>query len=97
MLILRFLCGFMGVNTATLRTAAVQNYLPRNMRARINGLFSVLVSLGMMVVQLLVGALGEVLPYRVVALLFAAFSFSMIFLLIVRNKPAVKPIYDLDC
>lgn len=40
MLAVRFLCGFMGVNTATLRTAAVQNYLPPDMRARVNALFS---------------------------------------------------------
>ena len=94
MLVLRFACGFLGVNTATLRTAATQNYIPARLRARVNGLFAVLVSLGMMAVQLAVGALGEVLPYPVVSLLFALLTFAMIFVLIVRNRRFVQPIYD---
>ena len=96
MIILKFLCGFLGVNTATLREAAVQNYLPPNIRARINALFSVLVSLGLMAVQVLTGALGEWLPYPYVPLLFAGFSFLLIFLLIVRNRREVEAIYNQD-
>lgn len=94
MLAARFLCGFMGVNTATLRTAAVQNYLPADMRARVNALFSVLISGAMMLAQLCAGALGEVLPYRYVSLVFAGFSFLMIQALIVRNRADVEPIYN---
>lgn len=94
MLVLRFLCGFLGAQTAAIRSAAVQKYLPSDMRARVNGLFSVLASLGMMVVQLAIGALGEVIPYRWAAALFAGFSFAGILLLIVRNKKYVEPIYN---
>ena len=94
MLAARFLCGFMGVNTATLRTAAVQNYLPADLRARVNALFSVLINGAMMLSQLAAGALGEILPYRVVSLLFAAFSFVMIHAFIVRNRSSVEPIYN---
>ncbi len=96
MLVLKFLCGFLGVNTATLRTAAVQRYLPPDMRARVNGLFNVLVSMGMLAVQLLSGALGEIWPYRYVALGFAAFSFGCIFFLIVRNRAEVRRIYEYE-
>ena len=94
MLALRFVCGFLGSQTAALRSAAVQKYLPSDMRARVNGLFSVLASLGMMVAQLAVGALGEVLPYRWVAAMFAGFSFAAIVVLIVRNKKLVEPVYN---
>lgn len=94
MLAQRFLCGFLGSQTAAIRAAAVQKYLPPDMRARVNGLFDVMVSLGMMSVQLLVGALGEVMAYRWVALLFACISFAAILLLIVRNKKHVEPIYN---
>lgn len=94
MLALRFVCGFLGSQTAALRSAAVQKYLPSDMRARVNGLFSVLTSLGMMVAQLAVGALGEVLPYRWVAAMFAGFSFAAIVVLIVRNKKLVEPVYN---
>lgn len=94
MLALHFVCGFLGSQTAALRSAAVQKYLPSDMRARVNGLFSVLASLGMMVAQLAVGALGEVLPYRWVAAMFAGFSFAAIVVLIVRNKKLVEPVYN---
>lgn len=94
MLVLRFVCGFLGSQTAAIRNAAVQKYLPSDMRARVNGLLTVLMALGMMVVQLGVGALGEVLPYRVVALLFSGFSLAAILVLIVRNKKHVEPIYN---
>ena len=94
MLAVRFLCGFLGSQTAAIRAAAVQNYLPSDIRARVNGLFSVLVSIGMLLVQLGAGALGEVLPYSVVALLFAAFTLSMVLFLIVRNRRHVEPVYN---
>lgn len=94
MLVLRFTCGFLGSQTAAIRSAAVQKYLPSDIRARVNGLFSVMASLGVMVTQLLVGALGEVLPYRWVAAMFAGFSFAAILVLIVRNKEHVEPIYN---
>ena len=94
MLVLRFACGFLGSQTAAIRNAAVQKYLPSDMRARVNGLLTVLMALGMMVVQLGVGALGEVLPYRVVALLFSGFSLAAILVLIVRNRKHVEPIYN---
>ena len=41
-----------------------------------------------------VGALGEVLPYRWVAAMFAGFSFAAIVVLIVRNKKLVEPVYN---
>lgn len=94
MLVLRFICGFLGSQTAALRSAAVQNYLPQDMRARVYGLFDVLASLGMMTVQMGVGVLGEMMAYRYVALLMAAFSFAASLLLIVRNKRDVEPIYN---
>lgn len=94
MLALRFICGFLGSQTAAIRSAAVQKYLPSDMRARVNGLFSVLMSLGMMVTQLAVGALGEVLPYRWVAAMFAGISFAAILVLIVRNRKHVEPVYN---
>ncbi len=94
MLVSRFLCGFLGSQTAAIRQAAVQKYLPGDMRARVNGLFDVLVSLGMMAVQLFVGALGEVMPYRYAALVMAGVSFAAVLLVIVRNRKDVEPVYN---
>lgn len=94
MIVMRFLCGFMGSQTAAIRLAAVQNYLPSHMRARVNGVFSVLVSLGLIGVQLGMGALGEVMPYSAAAALLALFGVCMVLLMIVRNRRHVEPIYN---
>jgi len=96
MLVLRFLCGFLGTNTATLREAATQSYLPQDMRARVNGLFNVLISMGIVVVQMLAGALGEIFPYRYVALGFSLVAFVCILIFIVRNKEDVRKIYEYE-
>lgn len=94
MLAVRFLCGFLGSQTAAIRQAAVQNYLPADMRARVNGVFSMLVSVGMLAVQLVVGALGELLPYGMVALLLCLFTLVMMWALIVRRRRQVEPVYN---
>lgn len=94
MLVLRFACGFLGVQTAAMRTAAVQNYIPADMRARVNGLFSVLICIGGMLAQLLAGALGELLPCSAVAAVLASFSMLCMLLIIVRRRRDVKPVYN---
>lgn len=93
MLVLRTLCGFLGVNSATLRETAVQSYLPVQMRARVNSLLNVAVSAMVLITQLLVGMLGEFLPYRFVAVLCALFSFMFIQLLVVKNRKEIEPLY----
>ena len=94
MLVLRFLCGFLGVNTATLREAAVQRYLPQELRARVNGLFDVLLSAACVLIQLAVGALGELLPYRFVTLGFAVLTLGCMLWLIAGRRRSVEPIYN---
>ena len=39
MLVSRGLCGFLGINSATMRQAAVQRYIPDRLRARVNALY----------------------------------------------------------
>lgn len=64
MLASRFICGFLGVNSASLRNAAVQRYIPDEHRAKLNAFLNMLCSLGASVFTLVMGALGEVLSYR---------------------------------
>ncbi len=56
----RFLCGGLGISSATIRETAVQSYLKPGMRARVNAFFDVAVSLGCVAFQLLAG-LGNTL------------------------------------
>ena len=44
MLANRAFCGFLGINSATIRQAAVQRYLPDPLRARINAYESMLIT-----------------------------------------------------
>ncbi|MBS5928441.1 MAG: MFS transporter [Clostridium sp.] len=94
MLISRFICGFLGVNSATLREVAVQSYIPPSMRARISSLLTVSIQFGVMVSQLLAGALGEVLSYRLVAVIFSLIGMLCVYLLIVRNKKSIQPLFE---
>lgn len=96
MIVLRFVCGFLGSQTAAIRQAATQKYLPGDMRGRVYGLFDVLVSLSMMGVQLLVGAMGEVMSYPAAAAVLSAAGFVFLLMLIVRNKKDVEPIYNYE-
>lgn len=64
MLVNRAMCGFLGINSATMRQAAVQSYLPDECRARMNAFSMVLNSAAMGVLSLAVGALGEIMDLR---------------------------------
>ena len=93
---IRFMLGFLGVNTATLREAAVQKHLPGEVRARVQAVFSIVMSLGMILFRLLAGALGEALPYRTVPLIMGGIGLFSVYFLIIRNKRHVQPIYEKD-
>ena len=44
--------------------------------------------------QLLAGALGEVLSYRLVAVMFSLIGILCVYLLIVRNKKSIQPLFE---
>ncbi len=88
MLASRFLCGGLGISSATVRETAVMSYLPEQMRARVNAFFNTLFAIGGVLFQFLAGALGEILPYRAVALLL-----GMFFLIVLPAKDN-RPVYE---
>ncbi|MBS5315230.1 MAG: MFS transporter [Clostridiales bacterium] len=93
MLLNRFLCGTLGSMSATVRSVAIQSYLPAHMRARVQALFGVIFAIGGIFFQLVAGILGEMIPYRMVAFLLGMLTFtSMIFLIVIPKKDNA-PIY----
>ena len=93
MLLNRFLCGTLGSMSATVRSVAIQSYLPAHMRARVQALFGVIFAIGGIFFQLVAGILGEMIPYRIVAFLLGMLTFtSMIFLIVIPKKDNA-PIY----
>lgn len=59
MLVNRTICGFLGSNSAILRSSAVQRYIPERLRSRVNALSSVLLTTGASVFSLLMGSGGS--------------------------------------
>lgn len=94
MLVNRAVCGFLGINSAIMRQAAVQQYIPEKYRARLNAFESVMSSVAYSLLALAVGALGEVLNYRVCLTVCAAFASLVCMATIWHGRRQVRKIYN---
>ena len=90
----RFVIGFLGTNSYTLRTTAVNNYMPAQIRARVNALSGMLIAVAIIVFNLLAGALGQVMSYRKAILILGAFGLLSIVILIVIPGKDVRKVYE---
>ena len=89
-----FLYGMLGVTSYNIRIAATQSYLPDQRRARFNGAFQMLTSLGSLCGTLLAGTLAEVLPERAVVVLFSLVGQVAAWLIMFRRRREVAAIYN---
>lgn len=94
MLLNRACMGFFGINSATMREAAVQRYIPENLRARINAFENMCAMAATGVLSLTIGALGEVLDYRLCVTLCGVFSMLACWLLVWKNRASVRKVYE---
>lgn len=94
MLVNRGICGFLGTNSATMRQAAVQTYIPDELRARINAFSSMMVMGACSVLSLFVGALGEVFDYRICMTVCAGITLVYCWLTIWRDRAHVRKVYE---
>ena len=94
MLANRAAAGFLGTNSATLRRAAVQRYIPEQLRARINAFENMLIMAATSGLSLAVGALGEIADYRVCLTLCGAASMLVCWLTIWRSRKSVCAVYE---
>lgn len=94
MLLSKFLCGFLGTSSATIRNTAVQIYLPKEIRGRIESIMSTLISSGMIIFELFAGFLGEILPLRIAALIVGIIGFITLIILIYIPSKENRPIYE---
>lgn len=93
MLVNRGICGFLGINSATVRSASVHKYLPEEYRARVNAFTGALSSAVGCVFALMIGALGEVTDYRLTMTITALVSMLICWMTVGRNKEALDKIY----
>ena len=89
-----FVQGMLGVTSYTIRTTATQAYVPDTMRARFNGAFQMMTSLGTVAGSLLVGALAEVFPERAVIVGIYAVVLLSVYLFIYRGRAHVADVYN---
>ncbi len=89
-----FFYGLLGVTSYNIRIAATQSYIPDTKRARFNGTFQMLSSLGGVAGTLLAGSLAEVLPERQVVLMLGLASLCAVWLFMFRGRRAVAAIYN---
>ena len=96
MLVNRGICGFLGSNSAIIRKAAVQTYIPERLRSRVNAFQGVLVTAGCSAFSLVMGVLGEILDYRWCITIGGTFTLLAGFVLILVRQKEVRRLYELD-
>lgn len=89
----RALCGFLGINSASLREASVQKYIPEEYRARINAVQDAVISAAGSIMALIIGAAGEWFDQRMVMTGAAGICILVCLLTIWRNKTSIEKIY----
>ena len=93
MLVNRGITGFLGVQSGNIRYAAFQKYIPDSMRSRLDAFDSVFFLIVNSILTLLIGALGEILPYRIVMLIFGTISIALCLLLVLGHRKEIEKIY----
>lgn len=89
-----FLEGVLGVVSYTIRTAAIQSYVPDDKRARFNGIFQMITFVGSVAGSLVTGALGEILPERGITAAISILWLGAAYWFIWRGREHVKKIYN---
>ncbi len=91
-----FLDGALGVTSYTIRSAAMQSYVPDNKRARFNGIFQMICFLGSVAGSLSIGALAEILPERFIIAASNVLVLGAVYLFMYRGRESVKKVYNRD-
>lgn len=94
MLLNRGICGFLGINSATMRHSAVQRYIPDEYRARVNAFEDMLICAAGSIFSLAVGALGEITDYRIAMSATALMIIAVSWITVWRNRKDVQVIYE---
>lgn len=94
MLVMSFVSGCLAVNSYNIRIAATQSYVLNDYRARFNGVFLMVTTLGTVTGELMSGFFGEFVPGQFVMLGAQAINLIAIFAIMFRKREAVKGIYN---
>ena len=94
MLANRGLCGLLGANSLVLRESAMQRYIPERMRSRVNAFSGIYIAAACCVFSILVGALGEVLDYRVCVTICGLVGIAASLFFVWHRRADVRRVFD---
>jgi hypothetical protein len=94
MLVNRAAKGFFENNKGILQSASIQLYIPENMRARINGFYNTFITAVGSVLALVVGALGEIMDYRLCITILSAISVVLLLLFTGTEKSKAYMVFQ---
>lgn len=94
MLANRAAVGFLGANSLVLRESAMQRYIPERMRSRVNAFSGIYIAAACFMFSILVGALGEVLDYRVCVTLCGLTGIAASLLFVWHRRADVRRVFE---
>ena len=83
----------LGITSITNRSSSVQTYIPDAMRAKLNAFVAFVYALSTMLFQVVIGALGEWIPVRLVVCAVSIGLLVVYELLLVCNRRVIEPIF----
>lgn len=96
MLLMKFILGLAGMNSANIRNTAVQASVADKQRGKVNGVFSMLMGFASIVGNLLFGFLGERISIPYLFIFAQAMYLGVVLLIYINPKNAIKPFYNLE-
>lgn len=93
MLINRAICGFIGTNSAIIRTSSVQKYIPDHLRSRVNAFSNIMMDAGSSLFSLWMGYLGDYVDYRYCLVVAGGVSLVALFIFLVIPRKDVEKVY----
>ena len=94
MLANRAAVGFLGANSLVLRESAMQRYIPERMRSRVNAFSGVYIAAACCAFSLVVGALGEMLDYRVCVTICGITGIAASILFVWHRRDDVRRVFE---
>ena len=96
MMVMCFATGILGVTSYTIRISATQGYVPDAKKGRFHGAFNTLNTAGLLLGELIAGALAEYLPIRPIITVTMALNVLAVLAFIGAGKKHIEKIYNTE-
>ena len=96
MLVFFFMDGLVSVTSFNIRLSTTQSYVPENFRGRFNGVYQMVCNTGIIMGQLISGALAEYFSCRTIIVGLMAVNLIGTYFIMYKGRKYVEPIYNRD-